>query len=151
MSELKVLIVDDQPDVVETLASCVRQWKHKVEVAYSGEQALSIANTFEPDVVLLDIMMPNMDGYTVAQQLRMTRSRMQTTIVGVTALSAPENRYKSYDSGFDFYLVKPVDPAKLKKLLEGFKRTLEVGEDERSGMAALVKTASRLSKREKQP
>ena len=147
MSELRVLVVDDQPDVVESLASIVKQWGHKAAVAYSGEQAIAVAEEFDPHVVLLDIMMPNMDGYAVAQQLRMTRHRNETTIIGVTALQADEHKYKSYDSGFDLYLVKPVNPEKLKKILEGFKRTLEVEEDAKSansGISALVRKASRV-------
>src|SRR5688572_25117724 len=78
MSELRVLIVDDQPDVVESLASCVKQWGHATAIAYSGEQAVTIAEQFDPHVVLLDIMMPNMDGYAAAQQLRTTRHRNET-------------------------------------------------------------------------
>jgi DNA-binding response OmpR family regulator len=137
MSGLKVLIVDDQPDIVESLASCVKQWGHEIALAYSGEQALSIAEMFTPHVVLLDIMMPDMDGYVVAKKLR----RMgEITVVGVTALQGEEHRHKSWDSGFHFYLVKPVNPENLKKLLDGFERTLNVGEKAKeSGIAALTK------------
>lgn len=138
MAILKVLIVDDQPDIVESLACCVKQWGHEVAVAYSGEQALNVAGTFNPDIVLLDIMMPDMDGYTVAKKLR--RRMPETTVVGVTALQGEEHKYKSYDSGFHFYLVKPVEPEKLKKMLAGFQRTLSVNEKVReSGIAALTK------------
>ncbi len=139
MSELRVLIVDDQPDIVNTLASCVKQWGHQVETAYSGQEALTVAEGFDPHVVLLDIMMPDMDGYTVATKLR-KMGQMETTVVGVTALQDDDHRHKGWDSGFHFYLVKPVNPDKLKKLLEGFERTVNVGEKvRRSGIAALTK------------
>lgn len=147
MSGLKVLIVDDQPDIVETLASCVKQWGHEVALAYSGEQAVTVAETFGPHVVLLDIMMPDMDGYVVAKKLR---KMGDITVVGVTALQGEEHRHKSWDSGFHFYLVKPVNPEKLKKLLDGFQRTLNVGEKAKeSGITALTrKLENRIKNRE---
>lgn len=148
MSLLKVLIVDDQPDIVETLASCVKQWGHEVALAYSGEQALAVAEEFGPHVVLLDIMMPDMDGYIVAKKLRKMLS--EVTVVGVTALQGEEHRHRSWDSGFHFYLVKPVNPERLEKMLRGFERTLHVGvKAKESGIAALTrKLSERIKKRE---
>lgn len=137
MTTLKVLIVDDQPDIVETMASCVKQWGYEVAVAYSGEQALNVADMFGPHVVLLDIMMPDMDGYVVSKKLR---KMQEVTVIGVTALQGEEHRHKSWDSGFHFYLVKPVDPEKLKKLLDGFQKTLAIEEKgQESGIAALTR------------
>ena len=130
MSELKVMIVDDQPDIVESLASCVKQWGHQVALAYSGVEALSIAEGFGPHVVLLDIMMPDMDGYAVAKQLR-RQGHQETTVVGVTALQGENHRHKSWDSGFNFYLVKPVRNKSFLKYYHLFENYIQAAVEEK--------------------
>ena len=137
-TKLRVLVVDDQLDTADSLAACVKQWGHEVDVAYNGKQALEIAEKANPHIVLLDIMMPDMDGYVVAKKLR-NIGCIEAVIIGITALQDDSYRHKSWDNGFHFYLVKPVDPEKLRKLLDGFEQTIKVeNKAKESGIAYLT-------------
>jgi DNA-binding response OmpR family regulator len=143
--ELRVLVVDDQLEVAKSLAGVVTSWGHKAEIAYSGEQALELADRFQPHAVLLDIMMPGMDGYSVAKSLRQIVNLRECTVIGVTALDDQEHRHEGWDSGFVHYMVKPVDPVKLKTILDGLCRSMQVEEKRRQ--KAVAELTSRLEKR----
>jgi len=112
-----VLVVDDSRDVVESLAMVLRGWGHEVCVAYDGRGALDAAPAFAPDLVLLDIGMPGMDGYQVAQRLRQVEGGKGLTLVALTGYGQDEDRSRSREAGFDYHMVKPVEPADLKDLL----------------------------------
>jgi DNA-binding response OmpR family regulator len=142
---LRVLVVDDQLEVAQSLASVVRTWHHEVELAYSGDQALEVAERFQPHAIMLDIMMPGMDGYAVAQKLREVVNLKECTIIGVTALGDSEHRHQGWDNGFVHYMTKPIEPPALKKVLEGIARTVEVEEKRRS--KAVSDLTAKLEKR----
>jgi DNA-binding response OmpR family regulator len=142
---LRVLVVDDQLEVAQSLASVVRTWQHEVEIAYSGEQALEVAERFQPHAIMLDIMMPGMDGYAVAQKLRAVVNLKECTIIGVTALGDQDHRHQGWDSGFVHYMTKPIDPPALKKVLEGIARTVAVEEKRRA--RAVADLTAKLEKR----
>jgi two-component system CheB/CheR fusion protein len=97
----------------------LRSWGHEVRVAHDGPEALKMANAFRPEVVLLDIGLPGMDGYEVAGRLRREVGLARALVVAVTGYGQEEYRRRSFAEGFDRYLVKPVDPSTLRELLAG--------------------------------
>jgi CheY-like chemotaxis protein len=113
----RVLVVDDNPDAADSLALLLRFANQDVRTAYDGYQALVQAQRFTPDIVLLDIGMPSMDGYEVARRLR-TEAGLQTAfLIALTGWGQEEDRRRSAEAGFDQHLVKPVDPKLLTKIL----------------------------------
>jgi CheY-like chemotaxis protein len=112
----RVLIVDDNLDAAATLDQLMRSLGHETRVAHNGTDALSLADQFKPQVVLLDIGMPGMNGYEVAAQLRKRGRAMK--IVAVTGWGTEDDRSRSAQAGFDLHLVKPVDEAALQRIIE---------------------------------
>jgi CheY-like chemotaxis protein len=96
----------------------LRLWRHDVRVVDNGPAALTMAREFLPDVLLLDIGLPGMDGYEVAKKLRTQEIFSEMSIMALTGYGSDEDRQRSADAGFNFHLTKPVDPEKLRKLLE---------------------------------
>lgn len=117
MTTHKILIADDHPDIAETLATLLAFFGHEVRCAFNGEQALKMADEFEPDVVILDINMPIADGYQVARTLRATRNGKQL-IIAMTGASHRETAQKAQDAGFDVHMTKPVSVEEIESLLE---------------------------------
>lgn len=113
----RVLVVDDNPDSAETLALLLRLAGQDVRTAFDGPAALAEANDFRPDLVLLDIGMPGMDGYQVAQRLRKELDFRDQTLVALTGWGQDEDRRRSEEAGFDRHLVKPVEMKVLMELL----------------------------------
>jgi CheY-like chemotaxis protein len=113
----KVLVVDDNRDLAESLAMVLRLWGHDVVVAYDGPSALAAARARPPDVVFLDIGLPQLDGFEVAQRLRADSGLGRTRIVAVTGYGQDEDRRRSQAVGIDIHLTKPVDPIVLQRLL----------------------------------
>jgi CheY-like chemotaxis protein len=112
----RVLIVDDNFDAASTLEGLMRSLGHVTRVAYHGQQALEIAQDFKPQVVLLDIGLPDISGYEVARRLR-TIVSAPMKIVAVTGWGTETDRNRSAEAGFDLHLVKPVDESELMRLL----------------------------------
>ena len=107
---LRVLVVDDNHDAVETLALLMRLEGHNVAVAFDGANALAEAAKFQPQVVLLDIGMPGMDGYQVAHELRAREPKRSMVILALTGYGQPEDRARAEAAGFTGHLTKPVPP-----------------------------------------
>ncbi|HEU4752108.1 MAG TPA: ATP-binding protein, partial [Armatimonadota bacterium] len=114
----RILVVEDNPDAAESLVDLLELWGHAVEVAPTGEAALSLTSTYRPDIVLLDIGLPGMDGYQVAERLRQQPAPRPGQIVALTGYGQEADRRRSAEAGFDHHLVKPVDPNELRRLLE---------------------------------
>jgi CheY-like chemotaxis protein len=113
---LKVLVVDDNADSAETLSELLPIWGHEARIAYDGESALRLVGEFRPDVVLLDIGLPGMDGFEVARRIRQGATPVHR-LVAMTGYGDDEDRRKAREAGFDGHLVKPVDPDLLQKTL----------------------------------
>ncbi|WP_422924858.1 ATP-binding protein [Singulisphaera sp. PoT] len=114
----RILVVDDNEDAARTLARLLsRLHGQEVRVAYDGMSALETARDFRPELVLLDIGMPGMDGYEVVRQLRPTPEAQGTMFVALTGWGQESDRLRSREAGFDHHLVKPVDPETIKGLL----------------------------------
>ncbi len=113
----RVLIVDDNVDAAETLSILLGLEGYEVHCVYDGFQALKFVNEFRPDVVLLDIGLPGMDGYEVARRLREEFILQPLLLIAVTGWGGEDDLRKSQQAGIDHHLVKPVDPEALSQLL----------------------------------
>jgi PAS domain S-box-containing protein len=113
----KILAVDDNLDAANTLAMLLRILGHDVRTAHDGPSAIEAAQAWRPDIVLLDIGLPGMDGYEVARRLRALPDLRACILVAVTGYGQEEDRRRSANAGFDHHLVKPVDPQALTELL----------------------------------
>lgn len=127
----RVLVVEDSVDTAETLAVLIKLWGSEVRVVHDGLAALEAANVYQPEVVLLDLGLPGMDGYQVARRLRSEEKLRGTLLVALSGYGQTEDRRRSREAGFDYHLTKPVEPEALQDLLgrpEAFKhRDAEVG------------------------
>ena len=113
----RVLVVDDNGDAASMLARLLGRWGYIVEVAHDGPAALTLARESSPDIVLLDIGLPGMDGYEVARQLRKETTPPRPMIVALTGYGQEADRRKAREAGFDRHLVKPVDVSALQSVL----------------------------------
>ncbi|MDB5884022.1 MAG: multi-sensor hybrid histidine kinase [Polaromonas sp.] len=113
----RVLAVDDSVDAVESLAMLLRIAGHEVEIAYDGPSALHAALAMRPDVILLDIGLPGLTGYEVAQQIRKEPSLGRTVLVALTGYGRHSDRQRSQKAGFAYHLVKPVGWSEVEKIL----------------------------------
>jgi CheY-like chemotaxis protein len=113
---IRVLVVDDYPDNVESMALLLRLCGYKVDVARTGQAALLAAQVHPPDVVLCDVSMPGISGLEVARRLRQMLQD-SVLLVAITAHGFDEDRGRCIEAGFDRCFVKPADPEKIKGLL----------------------------------
>ena len=112
----RVLIVDDNTAVAEVLAEIITRWHHETRVSHTGEAALKLAKTYQPDVVLLDIGLPGISGYDVAEQLRRQPEFSRTLLVAITGHGQEEDRRRSRAAGCNYHLIKPVSPEECEVL-----------------------------------
>ncbi|HKI03392.1 MAG TPA: ATP-binding protein [Thermoanaerobaculia bacterium] len=116
---LRVLVVEDNIDAAESLATLLRLWNHDVHVVHDGRTAIEEARLQQPQVVLLDIGLPGLDGYQVARRLREEIGLDHTLLVAMTGYGQPEDRRRSQEAGIHHHFVKPVEPIVLRNLLAG--------------------------------
>ena len=117
----RILVVDDSIDSAESLALLLQLSGHQTRTAHSGPAALMAADNFRPDVVLLDIGLPGMNGYEVGRRLRETAAGAKMLLIAQTGYGQEEDRRRSRQVGFDAHLVKPIDPGALQALLADFR------------------------------
>lgn len=116
---LKILVVDDNPDSATSMAMMLSMMGHETRTAHDGEAALSTAEEFRPRVVLLDIGLPKLNGYEVAQRIRQSEWGATMFLVAITGWGQDEDRRRSEDVGMNLHLVKPVEPGALDRVLAG--------------------------------
>jgi len=114
----RVLIVEDDIDSVRSLAALVSDMGHHVSYAINGYAALEIAARFKPQLVLLDISMPGMDGYETCRRLKQAPGLHEARIFALSAYGTPEHRARSREAGCELHLLKPISPQTLFDLLE---------------------------------
>jgi two-component system CheB/CheR fusion protein len=114
---LRVLVADDNADSANGLAMLLEMASHQVRVAYDGQTTLTAAEEFRPHVVLLDVGMPDLDGYEVARRLRASPETKKVLLIAVTGWGQKEDEHRAKEAGFDHHLVKPFDPSAVEKLL----------------------------------
>src|SRR5262245_44005646 len=107
----KILVVDDTPRNVKLLADLLAVKGYVVVTAGSGREGLALLDTAHPDLVLLDVVMPEMSGYEVCQKIRATEGTARLPVIMVTALDPAEERVKGIDAGADDFLTKPINQA----------------------------------------
>jgi DNA-binding response OmpR family regulator len=104
-------------DAANTLAMLLRLVGHEVCTAHGGQAALALASTFRPEIALLDIGMPDLNGYEVARQLRQTAWGRAVRLIALTGWGQEEDKRRARAAGFDHHLTKPVDPQRLKAVI----------------------------------
>jgi CheY-like chemotaxis protein len=126
---LRVLVADDNADVADSFAVLIKYWGHDAQSAYDGAAALEIADVYQPDVMLLDIAMPGINGFQLAQRLRNQPRFKDTLLMAITGYADRAHR-RLWQAAFDHFLIKPVEPAVLKELLRRAQ-----AQRERSGLS----------------
>ena len=115
-------MVEDSEDSAESLAMLVRLQGHDARTAHDGREALAVADAYRPDLALIDIGLPDMDGYEVARRMRETPDLAGMVLVALTGYSGADDRLRSQAAGFDQHLIKPVDFGELERLLGSLRR-----------------------------
>jgi PAS domain S-box-containing protein len=113
----RVLVVDDNVDAAESIVMLASMWGHNVRAVHTGPEALQAAREYKPEVIILDIGLPGMNGYEVARHLRQQPEFRRTLLVAVTGYGQESDRRHSFDAGFDHHLTKPVVPETLRALI----------------------------------
>jgi PAS domain S-box-containing protein len=119
----RILVVDDNHDAAESLAQLLRLRGHEVHVAYNGPEAVASYEAYRPELVLLDIGLPELNGYDAARRIRELPGGRSVRLVALTGWGQEEDRQRSREAGFDEHLVKPVDLAALERLLRDASAT----------------------------
>src|SRR5258708_16967325 len=114
---LRVLVIEDYPDMAELFAKWIELAGHTARICHTGVQALQVAPTYQPHIVLLDIGLPDMYGWDLARSFRKDPSLAQTRIVAITAYRTQEDRRRSQQVGIDVHLGKPVLQSEITQLL----------------------------------
>ena len=117
-AKLRILVVDDNRDAANSMATLLRTYGHELEVAYDGATAVALAQATQPDVILLDIGLPDTDGYAVARTLRALPWRKPPMLIAVTGWGAPADRERAFDAGFNDHLTKPIDYRSLGSIIK---------------------------------
>jgi PAS domain S-box-containing protein len=119
LSGCRILVVDDNRDSADTLGMLLRLKGNEIRIAYDGIEAVEAAQTFRPELVLLDIGLPKLNGYEVAQRIRQQPWGRDMTLIALTGWGQEEDRRRSQEAGFNFHVVKPVELDALELLLDG--------------------------------
>jgi PAS domain S-box-containing protein len=114
----RILVADDNADAANMIAMMLQHFGHQTETVYSAQGALQMAVEYQPDFVVLDIGLPGMDGYEVARRLRQIPELKDMRLIAATGYGQDTDRQRSEEAGFDYHLVKPIDPEKLQTVLE---------------------------------
>ena len=120
-SRHRILVADDNVDAADSLALMLRMMGHEVQTAHNGKQAVEAAESFRPGVILLDIGMPKLNGYEACRSIREQSWGNDAFLIALTGWGQNEDKVRSQEAGFDYHLVKPVEPAALEKLLVELK------------------------------
>ncbi len=118
-SHRRILVVDDNRDSADSLTTMLNIMGNEVRTAHDGQEAVDLAATFDPEVVLMDIGLPMLNGFDAARRMRDQPGGKGMVIVALTGWGQEEDRRRSQEAGFDHHFVKPVDPFALEKLLDG--------------------------------
>jgi PAS domain S-box-containing protein len=118
-SKYRILVVDDNRDSAESLGMMLELMGHEVRTAFDGRRATELAEGFMPQVVLLDIGLPNLNGYEVCRWIRGRSWGQSAVLIAVTGWSQEDDKRRSKEAGFNFHLVKPLEPENLERLLAG--------------------------------
>jgi DNA-binding response OmpR family regulator len=120
----RVLLVDDEPNILLAIEFLLKKEGYTIKKAFDGQQALDVAASFRPDIIVLDVMMPELNGFEVAQRIRNMPDMEDVRIIFLTAKGTPNDKMKGYSSGGEVYLIKPFDNDELVSIV---KELIEFG------------------------
>lgn len=147
--DFRILLVDDEPDILEFLSYNINKEGYEVHTAQNGKEAIEKAKKINPHLILLDVMMPEMDGIETCEVLRQDKKFQNTVIAFLTARGEDYSQIAGFDAGADDYITKPIKPkvivSRIKALLKRFK---DVNEDEK-GENHIIKQSNLIIDREK--
>ena len=124
MNKYKVLIVDDIPENIQTLGEMIKDFDLDVKIAEGGQEAIDIIDSYTPDIILLDLMMPHVNGWDVIDHVREKYSKNEMVIIVVSLLNNKDNIDECYDMGINDYITKPVIKARLTSSIESHLKNL---------------------------
>jgi DNA-binding response OmpR family regulator len=113
----RILLVDDEPNILTPIEFLMKQEGYEVQKAYNGEEAMAVLPQFLPQVVILDVMMPRMDGFEVAEQIRSNPALDDTKIIFLTAKGTDADKLHGYHKGGEMYIIKPFDNQELVQMV----------------------------------
>lgn len=113
----RILVVDDDADSAESLAKLIQLLGYETKAVFRGSEAIEEVESFLPDMALIDIGMPDLNGYETVQRIRQKRGSAHIILVAVTGWSRDEDKRRAYESGFDLHIAKPMDEKTLRELL----------------------------------
>ena len=122
MNKYKVLIVDDIPENIQTLGEMIKDFDLDVKIAEGGQEAIDIIDSCTPDIILLDLMMPRVNGWDVIDHVRKKYSKNEMVIIVVSLLNNKDNIDECYELGVNDYITKPVIKARLTSSIESHLR-----------------------------
>lgn len=125
MSKCKVLIVDDIPDNVESVSDMIREFDFDVHKAFGGKEALEQIDSFQPNIVLLDLMMPEMNGWDIIEYIRSKYDKNQMAIIVTSLLSNKDNIDECYEMGINDYVTKPIILSRLKSSVDMIQHKMQ--------------------------
>ena len=118
---MKILVVDDNRDAADTCAALLELSGHHVQTAYTGRRALELAETFRPHALLMDIGLPDFDGYQLAAKVRAAPWGRAIILIAVTGWGQEEDRRRAFDAGCDHHLTKPIAAETVESLLQSLR------------------------------
>ncbi len=124
MNKYKVLIVDDIPENIQNLGEMIKDFDLDVKIAEGGQEAIDIIDSYTPDIILLDLMMPHVNGWDVIDHVREKYSKNEMVIIVVSLLNNKDNIDECYELGVNDYITKPVIKARLTSSIESHLRNL---------------------------
>lgn len=124
MNKYKVLIVDDIPENIQNLGEMIKVFDLDVKIAEGGQEAIDIIDSYTPDIILLDLMMPRVNGWDVIEHVREKYSKNEMVIIVVSLLNNKDNIDECYDMGINDYITKPVIKARLTSSIESHLKNL---------------------------
>ena len=113
----RVVVIDDNADIRESLQMLLAMWGHQVSMAAEGRAGVALVVRDRPDVALIDVGLPGMNGYDVAREIRQSLPNGATKLIAVTGYGQPSDRELAKQAGFDMHLLKPISPEVLQRLL----------------------------------
>ena len=120
LTRRRILVADDNSDAASSLGMLLEMMGHEVCIVHDGVEAVEKASTFGPDIILLDLGMPQLNGYEACSRIRAQPSNKGTLIVALTGWTQDDKIKRSQQAGFDFHLIKPVELPALEKLLREY-------------------------------
>lgn len=112
-----ILVVDDEPHSASALAMLLQAHGHVLHVAHDGQEACERAEDLRPEIILLDLSLPDLSGHDVCRHIRLQAWTPPPLIVALTGWGQPSDRQRTHEAGFDLHLVKPIDPEELLRML----------------------------------